>query len=104
MHQLRTRMIMPSTHRMRCSRAPIKVSLARMTELLRATLTPARLDALPPALRARRELRALRQAIVRGPERGDYVQALAWNLPRMAKLDKLLAAADEEQLQLVPIK
>lgn len=81
-----------------------------MTELSRRTLTAARLDALPAALRRRPELRALRYAVsiadgeAEPAGRASYLAALAANLRRLARLDALLAAAEAEGLRLAPIK
>jgi hypothetical protein len=76
-----------------------------VNDLLRATLPAALLAKLPAPLRARDELRALREAIVRdGEGREQYLQTLAWNLPRMTALDRLLAAAEQQGVKLVPIK
>jgi hypothetical protein len=80
------------------------------SELLRQTLTAARLDALPAVLRRRPELMALRYAVAaadgetRAPGRASYLGALTFNLPRLQKLEALLAAADGAGLRLVPIK
>jgi hypothetical protein len=80
-----------------------------LSELCRRTLTAARLDALPPALRRRPELVALRHAVAladgdEGGGRGPYLAALAFNLARLQRLERLLAAARAAGVRLMPIK
>ncbi len=81
-----------------------------LSELCRRTLTAARLDALPPALRRRPELVALRYAVglaggdQSGPGRARYLATLASNVVRQQRLETLLAAARAAGLRLMPIK
>jgi hypothetical protein len=80
-----------------------------LSELCRRTLTAARLDALPPTLRRRPELVALRHAVAladgdEGDGRGRYLASLAFNLARLQRLERLLAAARAAGLRLMPIK
>ena len=81
-----------------------------LTPLARATLTAARLDALPAALKRRTELGALRAAVAiadggdGGSGRASYLASLAFNLARLARLDAMLAAARAVGLRLVPFK
>lgn len=81
-----------------------------LTDLCRRTLTGARLDALPAALRRRPELMALRYAIAiadgetRPPGRASYLGAATLNLARLQKVEALLAAAHAEGLKLAPVK
>jgi putative nucleotidyltransferase-like protein len=81
-----------------------------LTELCRQTLTATRLDALPPTLRRRAELAALRHAVAladgeRGdPGRAPYLAALAFNLARLQRLERVLEAARAAKLRLMPLK
>jgi hypothetical protein len=81
-----------------------------LSELCQRTLTAARLDALPSTLRRRPELVALRHAVALadGSESGDgrtpYLAALAFNLARLERLERLLTAARGVGLRLMPIK
>lgn len=81
-----------------------------LSQRCRTTLTAARLAALPPALRGRKEVAALRYAVALGdgdptaPGRLPYLNALASNLARLDRLDTLLAAASAAGLRLVPLK
>lgn len=89
----------------------------RLSPALLALLPPERLLALPPVLRARDELRALGWALLtvhdalgrldedeRARGRQAYLSALAWNLPRLDALDRLLEATHAAGIELVTLK
>ncbi|HEX8953065.1 MAG TPA: nucleotidyltransferase family protein, partial [Polyangia bacterium] len=81
-----------------------------LTALCRRTLTGSRLEALPPALRTRRELAALRYAVALAegdagaPGRSSYLGTLAANVARLERLEAFFAAAHAAGLHLMPIK
>jgi hypothetical protein len=81
-----------------------------LTPICQRTLTAARLDALPAALRRRPELLALRFAVAlaageaEAPGRAGYLAALAFNVARLQRMEALLAAAHAAGLRLMPIK
>jgi len=93
------------------------VKKARLSPALLALLPPERIAALPPVLRGREEMRALVWAVHHAHGRLDaldeeerrrgrqaYLAALAFNLPRLDALDRLLAAAREDGLALIALK
>lgn len=81
-----------------------------LSELCRRTLTAARLDALPAALRRRPELQALRYAVAlaagdkAAPGRQQYLGAMTSNLVRLERFEAFLAAGHAAGLKLMPIK
>jgi hypothetical protein len=81
-----------------------------LSPLCLQTLTPARLRSLPEVLRGRPEVEVLCQAVslaggdVRAPGPVGYLAALAFNVARLQRLERLLTAASEAGLKLMPIK